>query len=558
MQRRWARALCALFMSLACCLEPSLPLNAAESESGGSVLRIAVLRIPKDLFPIGTRTPEMRYLRGFTGRSLTIYDKSWAVACALCTELPTLENGQAKIVEREDGSTGIDVTFDLAPDLSWDDGVPVTTADVLFSVEVAHKLGGGAAALPNILDAVAQDDHRFTLRTSSVRFDYNRMEELFLLPAHLERAVFDSAATPADYRTGSLYTIDPTKSGLSYGPYRVDEVNSSGIVLVRNPHWPGKPPNFDRIELRRFTDLPTVGADLASGKIDMVTAETGGDTAGFYHLESEDKNAAYNFIYKTTLSYQHIDINLDNEVLRDRRIRKALLLSLDRPISDNPSQYEIKDEVPRSFLPPTSPNFDPTLRPSPYDPGQAANLFDEAGFRPGPDGVRIDRQGRRLAFRLAAQLDFVVNRRLVESLKEQWRKAGIDITLEDRRIYEIMPHRQFDLAVYSWTNTPEFLLEPVYGKSGIPSAENGYRGSNFPGFDNDEMNKVVSSLTREMDPSRRLLLWRRAQQIYAEELPALPVAFEATAFILPARMTGVEPTGHMIPTSYWVEDWKLR
>jgi|HubBroStandDraft_1064217.scaffolds.fasta_scaffold00025_57 peptide/nickel transport system substrate-binding protein len=557
MGRQW-RSLRILLIGSACLLAPARLVHAGEGQEAPTVLRIAVSGLPSSLFPIRSRTAEMSYVRGFIGRSLTIYDKSWAVACSLCTELPTLQNGRARIVTREDGSKGIDVTFDLDPDLAWDDGVPVTTADVLLGIEVARKVG--AADLTGLLDAVALDDHRFTLRVAGVRFDYNHKENLYLLPAHRERAIYEAAAGPAEYRSRSLYVTDPTAPGLSYGPYKIAHLGPKEIILERNSHWPGKMPSFERIELREFDDAASAGADLAAGRIDMVAGEIGGlDVEGVYQLEAEDKRSAYEFLYKPTLVYQHIDINLANDLLQDKRLRKALLLSLDRPIATEGHGPRSAGDPPRSFLPPTSPNFDPTLSLTPYDPVQAAALLDAAGYRRGADGVRVDPRGRRLAFRLAAQLEATVNRRTVDHIKDQWREAGIEITLENApAMSEILPRRDFDLAFYDWVNLPEFPLEPVYGKSGIPSAENGYRGSNFPGFDNAEMNKVVAALATELDPSRRLLLWRRAQQIYAEELPALPLAFLTEVYILPATMTGVEPTGHMIPTSFWVEDWKLR
>ncbi len=532
--------------------------HAVNAASHGGALRIGVLRLPQSTFPIGNpRTPGERYMRGFIGRSLTIYDKSWAVTCELCTELPTLENGRAQIVTRVDGTKGIDVTFDLRPDLYWDDGVPVSTADVVFSVDVAHKLGGGAASLPSILDAVAVDERRFTLRIKSIRFDYNRMEDLFLLPAHREKALFDGADSPADYKARSLYTIDPTAPGLSYGPFRVAEMAQDHVLLAPNTSWHGKQPSFDGITLERFAAQDSVAEDLAAGRVDMVSGETGLDLAGIYRLEAEDKDSAYNFIYKATLQYGHIDVNLSNDLLKDKRIRRAMLLSLSRPIGGDEGIRVIGDQAPRSFLPPTSPNFDPTVRPTPFDPSQASALLEAAGFRRGADGIGVDQQGRRLAFRLAAELDWELNKRILDTVQAQWRKVGIEVTLEDRRMTEVLPKRDFDLVFYTWVNAPEFLLEPVYGKSGIPSAENGYRGLNFPGFDNEEMNKVVSALTIEMDPAKRLLLWRRAQQIYAEELPALPLSFGPMEYIVPITMTGFEPTGHMIPTSFWVEDWKL-
>src|ERR1700733_6567480 len=163
MERR-AGAVRALLFAILLFLCHGESLFAADKDPAASQLRIAVTELPKRLFLTGTPlTTGAAYVRGFVGRSLTIYDKSWAVACSLCTELPTLENHGAEIVTRADGSKGGDVIFNLDPGLVWDDGIPVTTQDVLFSIEVAHRFGGSASALPNILDAVPLDEHRIKL-----------------------------------------------------------------------------------------------------------------------------------------------------------------------------------------------------------------------------------------------------------------------------------------------------------------------------------------------------------------------------------------------------------
>jgi peptide/nickel transport system substrate-binding protein len=545
------------------CLAPALLAFLMAALFGQAVgqtattLRIAVMTLPPTAFPFDARTSDMRYLRGFIGRSLTIYDKSWAVACALCTELPTLENGGARIVARSDGTKGIDVTFSLDPGLAWDDGVPVTAADVLFSIEIAHKFGVGASALRDILDATALDEHRFTLHLATVRFDYNRMEDLFLLPVHREKVIFEGATSFEDYKARSLYTTDPASPGLSYGPFKIEKVSPDTIELGRNAYWHGKQPSLDRVALRKFSDIGSIVEDLLAKKIDMASGDTTLDLDGVYQLEETAAGSNFGFIFKLNLEYGHIDINLSNPLLQSKALRKAMLLALDRPITGSQHEDKSIEVAPTVFLPPTSPNFDPTLKPAPYDPEKAKALLDSAGFIPGPDGIRVDAKGRRLAFRLASSLDLSVNRRVVEKVRSQWRAVGIEVTPENKNLREILPHRDFDLAAYSWSNTPEFQLEPVYGKSGIPTAENSYSGLNFPGFDNAEMNRVVAALNTEMDPAKRLLLWQRAQEIYAEELPALPLFFGVREYIVPASMTGVEPTGHMIPTSYWVEDWRL-
>ncbi len=52
-------------------------------------------------------------------------------------------------------------------------------------------------------------------------------------------------------------------------------------------------------------------------------------------------------------------------------------------------------------------------------------------------------------------------------------------------------------------------------------------------------------------------MWHRLQQLYAEELPDLPLYFRSQAFIMPKWLKGVVPTGHMAPTTLWVEDWTV-
>ena len=69
-------------------------------------------------------------------RPFTAYDPDWRLVCMLCVELPTIENGGAVREKTADGKDGIAVTYAIRPDARWGDGVPVTTKDVAFAVEV--------------------------------------------------------------------------------------------------------------------------------------------------------------------------------------------------------------------------------------------------------------------------------------------------------------------------------------------------------------------------------------------------------------------------------------
>jgi peptide/nickel transport system substrate-binding protein len=92
----------------------------------------------------------------------------------------------------------------------------------------------------------------------------------------------------------------------------------------------------------------------------------------------------------------------------------------------------------------------------------------------------------------------------------------------------------------------------------IPTPANNYAGQNDTGFRNAEADKLIEDIEVELDRDKRRLLWRRLQEIYVEELPALPLYFRADAFIVPKWLAGIEPTGHQYSTTLWVEDWSVR
>ena len=72
---------------------------------------------------------------------------------------------------------------------------------------------------------------------------------------------------------------------------------------------------------------------------------------------------------------------------------------------------------------------------------------------------------------------------------------------------------------------------------------------------NDEADALIESIQTELIPARRKVLWKRLQEIYAEELPVLPLYFRANAFVIPHWLKGIRPTGHLAPSTLWVEEW---
>src|SRR5487761_1298613 len=96
-------------------------------------LSIGISQFPATLNPLIDPMEAKIYVLGAVLRPLTTYDPSWKLVCVLCETLPSFANGLAHKVPLPDGKTGVRLTFTLKSDARWDDGTPVTTADVAFS-----------------------------------------------------------------------------------------------------------------------------------------------------------------------------------------------------------------------------------------------------------------------------------------------------------------------------------------------------------------------------------------------------------------------------------------
>jgi peptide/nickel transport system substrate-binding protein len=521
-------------------------------------LTIGIVQFPQTLNPDIDVMAAKSYVLGFALRPFTVFDADWKIVCLLCTELPSFENGRAVKTERPGGKTGVDLTYTIRPDAMWADGVPVTTDDVKFTYEFGRNKQSAVANAEmyrEILGVDVKDAKTFTLHWDRLGYDFEAINDFVLLPAHLERAAF---ADPAQYRVKTRYATDPTNPGLYNGPYRISEYASgSHIVLEPSPHWAGPAPYFKRVTVRTIENTAALEANLLSGTIDMVAGEVGlplDEALAFDKRHGGD----FTILYKPGLTFEHVDCNLDNPVLADKRVREALLSGLDRETLVK-TLFAGKQAVANSFVEPLDAGFTDDVPLHPFDPARARQLLDDAGWHAQPGGARRNAEGKTLSFELTTTAGNR-SRELVEQvLQSQWKQIGVDIRIhnEPARVLfgETLPHRRFDLAMYAWMSAPENSPRSIFRSDEVPTDANGFAGENLSDYKNPEMDTVIDALEVELDPTKRKVLWAGAQRIYATDLPSLPLYFRSDAFILPKWLNGVRPTGNQYPTTLWSTDW---
>jgi peptide/nickel transport system substrate-binding protein len=438
----------------------------------------------------------------------------------LCTTFPTLENGLAKRETLAGGGEGLAVTYEIHPEATWGDGKPVTADDVVFTWEMGrHPLSGVSdqEAYRRILSIEVLGDKTFTIHLDRVTFDYYRYVPN-PLPAHLDRAIFEAA--PGEYRNRTAYDSDTTNPALAFGPYRIARVESGAeVVLVPNETWWGSPPAFEEVVFRIIENTAALEANLLSGAIDMIAGELGltlDQALAFEKRHGED----YDLIYKAGLIYEHIDLNLDNPLLAEPRMRRALLHAID-----------------------------------------AAALLDELGWVTLKKGVRHNAAGEPLVFEIMTTAGSRTRELVEQVLQSQWKQVGIDVRIrnEPARVFfgQTVSQRRFSaMAMFAWVSSPENVPRTTLRSDQVPSAENNWSGQNYTGYSNPEMDRLLDAIEVELDRDKRAALWARFQKLYAEDLPVLPLYWRAEPYILPKWLKGLRPTGHTAVTTLWIEEWR--
>ncbi len=521
-------------------------------------LVIGMTQFPASFHPNFESMLAKYYALNLTMRPFTTYDANWDLVCMLCTSLPTIENGGAVVTDLGEGKKGISVTYSIHPEATWGDGTPVTTRDVEYTIEIGKNPESGiigAEVYRRILSVDAIDDKTFTLHMDRVEFKYNELG-LYLIPEHIDRTAF---AEPSQYRHRNSYDTDTYNPGLYFGPYRiVNAVLGSHVEFVRNETWWGQPPAFEKIVIRTIGNTSALEANLLSGSIDHIAGTIGVTLNQAITMEKRHAQD-FDFLYQPGLYYEHIDVNLDNPILADHRIRQALIHAIDRQaISDQ--LFAGRQPVAHSFISPLDSVYDSTVPHYPFDQDKARQLLDEAGWNNIIDGIRHNANGEPLLLEIGTTAGSRVRETVQQFIQAQWLEVGIDVRIrnEPARVFfgETVTKRKFSgLVMYAWLSNPESAPRTTLHSHEIPTAANNWQGSNYPGYRNLEMNDLIDRIEVTLDPKKRQPMWSKIQHLYVRDLPVIPLYYRSSPFIFQKWLKGIQPTGNTSTTTMWVEKW---
>lgn len=509
------------------------------------------------------------YLSGLVIRPMTVMDAQGQWVPMLAKTMPSLGNGAEVITEA--GQKKTKVLWEIKENASWGDGSPVTCEDFALARTIAMNPLVSIAEKETYTDIERieidkENPKKCFFVYKKAKWDFAHIGTLFPVSKHLEEAVYNQFKDQAEgYEKNTNYVKAPTNPGLYNGPYIVTEIKlGSHIIFQPNPHFYGAKPTLTKLIAKIIPNTGTLEANLRAGQIDMISSSGFSfDEAISFDKKVKADNLPYVVHFTPSQTYEHIDVNLEHPILKDIRVRQALMYSMNRVDLTN-ALFEGRQTPAAHFLASMDPWF--TVDPQysvdySYSKEKANKLLDEAGWKMGSDGIRT-KKAEPLTFTIMSTSENKTRELVEQYLKDQWKQVGIDLEIknEPARVFfgENIRKAKFPaLAMYALVSSAESIPLSTLHSASIPSEKNGYSGQNTYHWRNAKVDKAIDTLREEFDANKRLELIRSIVKEYTTELPALPLYYRSDVAVSPKALKGFQLTGHQFVETYSAENWSL-
>ncbi|WP_409480199.1 peptide ABC transporter substrate-binding protein [Pseudobdellovibrio sp. HCB154] len=533
-------------------------------------LKIGISQEFENFNPLISSMLATTYMQRMVNRTLVTIDADGKWVPQLAKAIPSIEAGTAKVI-KVGGKEKIQATWELLDNAVWGDGTPITCDDFALAVKIASSPNVGVGEKEvytqvEKIELVDKNPKKCLFTYEKAKWDFYMLGTFYPVPKQLEEAVFKKYGSQKEgYEKNSIYSKEPTNVGLFNGPYVISELQlGDHVTFVPNPKFYGTQPHIKKIIVKLIPNTGTLEANLRSGTIDLIsTLGLALDQALAFEKKIKSEGLGYQVLFQPSTVYEHIDLNLDNPFLKDVRVRKALNFAINKEDLVN-ALFEGKQQPAIHSVTPRDPWFtaDPAkVTVYKYNKREAERLLDEAGWKPGADGIRV-KDGKRLSFTVMTTAGNKTRELVQVYLQNQWKQVGIEVNAknEPARVFfgETTKKRAFDsMALFAWVSSPENTPKSTFSSKNIPTAKNGWSGQNYMGWSNATVDKTLDALDTEMKHEKRIEMVHEVLKAYTDEVPVLPLYYRSDVAVIPTQLKGYRLTGHQFPETNVVENWNL-
>ncbi|WP_180270700.1 peptide ABC transporter substrate-binding protein [Sporanaerobium hydrogeniformans] len=428
--------------------------------------------------------------------------------------------------------TNTALTLTLNQGLRWQDGEPLTSEDVLFTIhqiqsiqETPYKL-----AVENIASVEKVDDT--TLKINYKQSFSGILQTLFfpIIPKHIY-----------DVPDNNSLSITPIGSG----PYKfVTLTPSKKLELEANPSYFKGRPSIQRIEVMIVPDEASSLHAYKQGLIDAIFTEV----TEWGKYVKDKTSTSYEMLSNI---YEFMGMNMKLLMFQNPNVRKALLYALDREKMIN-LYYLDHAVVTDTPIRPNSYLADKSLVPCDYDKEKAKFLFAQEGYEKDATTGLLSKNGIPFSFSLLVNIENEDRMKIAEEIKRQYKEIGIDMHIEavDKETYlSKIETKQFDAFLGGWQLSYIEDLSFALHSSMITS------GENYVSFNDTKMDEVLRQAFLATESSK-IGIYSDLQKYFVEQTPYISLYFKKNVFITHKKIKGpVQPLPLQVFAN--IEKWMI-
>lgn len=406
--------------------------------------------------------------------------------------------------------------FALQDNATWHDGKKFTSRDVVFTVNYikSHPFQWVDSGNIKRVEALGDYEVKLYLNRPHAPFLDHIAATLPILPEHVWKDVSDPVK------------LLQKEALIGTGPFMLADYNKEqGTYLYKayGGYYQGKP----KVDELRFVKINAgmTGAALRQKQVNAAQAPP--------ELVKELEKENFSLLAGRNDWVAKLVINHQKEPLNNKEFRQALAFAIDRRALVDTCLRGHGTAGNPGLVPPDSPWYNSGLKNNyPHSPEKAMEILTGLGYA--KNGGYFEKNGRVLELELlisggATGVPGAPGEREGEMIKGQLEKAGIKVNLRS------LEAKVLDSRVGDWKF--DLALSGHGGMGGDPDALNRFisgQGFNSARYrNNGELNDILKQQTSVMDKEMRRELVGKIQEIYAGEIPALPLYY---------------------PTWYWVHD----
>ncbi|HEY7521795.1 MAG TPA: ABC transporter substrate-binding protein [Methylomirabilota bacterium] len=442
---------------------------------------------------------------------------------------------------------GLVWTFALRRDVKFHHGREVTAADVVFSLSriVDPKTRSAAPDLfLNIKGAVDFREGRARHITGLVAVDRHTVEITLTeasVPFVSVLAVGHAKIVPQEIvqqKGDDAFGMAPVGTG----PFRfVSWERGRQINLAANPDYFGGAPRLTQLVYRIFPGAPF---DVMYEQFQRGQLEDTPPPARDYRRAVTA--AAETYVKRSMLSVRFYGFNTRAKPLDNRLVRQALSHAIDREaIIEEP--FFGRHVLARGILPPGAQGYNPRAVGHVYDPSRARDLLAQAGY-PGGRGLPP------IAIWSSVRHEGIVREH--EMIRENLKAVGVQGEFQYQTDWptfsRLLAEHRLPVFQYAWyADIPDpdnFLFKLFHSHS----------RRNLTGYANPRVDGLLVRARTEPDVSRRVELYRRAEQAILDDAPILPVWHYSYERIFQPYVRDVEVNGLGDPYIPFRKVWLAR